>query len=105
MQSIETSPALSAVGLKQKYIVLFTIDDTSGALESILRIFKECDISLSHIESRPSKNSEWEYDFMTEFHLSDMSKVELLEKKLSPATKQLTIISPSPAVHNAKGKR
>lgn len=104
MQSTQTSPALSTVGLKQKYIVLFTIDDTSGALESILRIFKDCDISLSHIESRPSKNSQWEYDFMTEFFLSDMAKVEQLEKKLSPATNQLTIVSPSPTVHNANGK-
>ena len=86
-----------------RFSLLFTIDDRTGALESALRVFKVNGISLLHIESRPSKNFEWEYDFMTEFVLQDVSKVEQVKAGLSGIAKNVTVISSHPELSKTSG--
>lgn len=44
--------------------VLFSCGDESGALGRALKSFSDHQVSLKHIESRPSKEARGEYDFL-----------------------------------------
>ena len=46
-----------------KTTMLFTVKNNKGALSDILNIFKQHDINILMIESRPDKNVNWEYIF------------------------------------------
>lgn len=50
-----------------KTSILFSIKDKIGALNDILLIFKNFNINLTKIESRPSKKKAWEYIFYVDF--------------------------------------
>lgn len=43
---------------------MFTLEDRPGTLLETLEIFKEQSINMSHIESRPSKDPRWNYNFL-----------------------------------------
>ena len=43
--------------------ILFSIKDKPGSLVSALQLFEKQNVNLSKIESRPSKNKDWEYIF------------------------------------------
>ncbi|VAX16236.1 Chorismate mutase I / Prephenate dehydratase [hydrothermal vent metagenome] len=66
-----------------KTSIMFTLDDQSGALYKIIRPFALAGINLSKIQSRPMRNSQWEYIFFVDFagHIKD--------KKVKEAVKQL----------------
>lgn len=49
-----------------KTSIIFSIDDKSGALCGVLKIFSDHGINLSKIESRPSKKRAWEYFFFVD---------------------------------------
>jgi chorismate mutase/prephenate dehydratase len=44
--------------------LVFTLEDQPGTLLDVLNIFKSADINMSHIESRPSKDPRWNYNFL-----------------------------------------
>lgn len=50
-----------------KTSILFSIKDRVGALHDILAFFKNENINLTRIESRPSKKKAWEYVFFVDF--------------------------------------
>jgi chorismate mutase/prephenate dehydratase len=58
-----------------KTSILFSIKDRVGALHDILSYFKEENINLTKIESRPSKKKAWEYVFFVDFigHKDDIN--------------------------------
>ncbi|MBI5056720.1 MAG: prephenate dehydratase [Nitrospirae bacterium] len=58
---------------KDKTSVMLSIKDRAGALYSILRPFARHRISLSKIESRPSRRKAWEYIFFVDMegHIED----------------------------------
>lgn len=58
---------------KDKTSVLFAVKDQPGALARALEPFEKAGISLTRIESRPSKKRPWEYCFFADFagHASD----------------------------------
>jgi len=62
--------------------ILFAIHDKPGALFSALGAFEECEVNLSKIESRPSKQKEWEYIFHIDIagHKSDEKVARAIEK-------------------------
>jgi len=43
--------------------ILFSVKDKPGSLVAALQLFENHNVNLSKIESRPSKNKEWEYVF------------------------------------------
>jgi phenylalanine-4-hydroxylase len=92
----ESKDSSTAKPTAARFALLFTVDDQTGALERSLRIFKDSGISLSHIESRPSRNFEWEYDFMVEFVISDIAKVTTVQALLEKVAKNVTVISKDP---------
>ncbi len=86
-----------------RFSLLFALENQPGGLERALAIFKRHGVSLSHIESRPSKTFEWEYDFMVEFSLSDPSGMESIKGDLSAIARKVTVISSAPELTKSNG--
>ena len=63
-----------------KTSLMFGVHDRAGALFEALEAFKRLDISMSKIESRPSRRKAWEYFFFVdvEGHAEDPRVVEAL---------------------------
>lgn len=95
MQTFE-GPSPTTTEEASKMTLLFTIEDKPGSLEAVLRHFKDAGISLRHIESRPSRNFEWEYDFMAEFTCNNGEQISQLKKSLEGVAKGVTVISKNP---------
>ncbi|HTD15469.1 MAG TPA: prephenate dehydratase [Chthoniobacterales bacterium] len=67
------SPAGCPVTGNDKTSLMFSIQDRVGALYSALEPFSRLKLSMSKIESRPSKRKNWEYFFFVDFegHIED----------------------------------
>ena len=50
-----------------KVSILFSIEDTSGGLYTVIRHIKEFGLNMSKIESRPNRNNPWNYIFFVDF--------------------------------------
>lgn len=83
----------------------FTVEDKTGALNDALNLFKKHLISLRHIESRPSKNFEWEYDFSVDVSVDCPESLNGLKNDLAATTKNVSVISVSDALKKANGKK
>jgi chorismate mutase/prephenate dehydratase len=56
-----------------KTSIMFTTDDTPGALVNVLSVFQRAGINLSHIDKRPSGRTNWAYTFFIDAggHIDD----------------------------------
>jgi prephenate dehydratase len=66
--------------------IIFSINHSPGSLFNLLGEFAKRDINLTRIESRPTKEKPWEYNFYVDIdgHSSDTiisEALELIEKK------------------------
>ena len=61
---------------------MFSLQDKPGALYNALKPFKNANINLTKIESRPAKMRKWEYIFFVDFigHIEDEEVQKTLEK-------------------------
>jgi chorismate mutase/prephenate dehydratase len=78
---VETEPSD-----KDKTSLVFVVKDKVGALYEALGIFEKNNVSLTKIESRPTKKKAWEYMFFVDFkgHIKDQNidkTVKTLESK------------------------
>ncbi len=66
---------------EDKTAILFSTAHKAGALADVLDVFKQYNINLTNIESRPSKKRQWEYYFFVDFigHRMDQQVKEALE--------------------------
>jgi len=66
---------------RDKTSVMFAVKDQPGALAKALEPFEQAGISLTRIESRPSKRQAWEYYFFADLagHAEDAEVAEALE--------------------------
>ena len=80
-----------------KTSIIFSVKHEPGALHQILKEFNDNDINLTKIESRPNKNTNWEYNFFVDFlgHYSN-SKIKSVLNKISENTIFLKIIGSYP---------
>jgi prephenate dehydratase len=67
--------------------IIFSVNHAPGSLVSILSEFARREINLTKIESRPTKETPWEYNFFTDFegHVLD-PKVRDVLKVIEPKT-------------------
>ncbi|MFQ6041168.1 MAG: prephenate dehydratase [Candidatus Poribacteria bacterium] len=65
-----------------KTSVLFAVKDRAGALCEVLEIFREYNLNLSKIESRPSRTKAWEYVFFADIegHIEDEAMKNALDE-------------------------
>jgi chorismate mutase / prephenate dehydratase len=76
------SPAGCPVTGNDKTSLMFSIQDRVGALYSALEPFSRLKLSMSKIESRPSKRKNWEYFFFVDFegHIEDPIVAEAIKE-------------------------
>jgi chorismate mutase / prephenate dehydratase len=76
------SPAGCPVTGNDKTSLMFSIQDRVGALYSALEPFSRLKLSMSKIESRPSKRKNWEYFFFVDFegHIEDPVVAEAIKE-------------------------
>lgn len=67
---------------EDKTAILFSTAHKAGALADVLDVFKQYNINLTNIESRPSKKRQWEYYFFVDFlgHRTDQHVQKGLEE-------------------------
>jgi prephenate dehydratase len=67
---------------KDKTSIIFSIKHEPGALYRIIENFHKQNVNLTKIESRPKKNTTWEYNFYVDFEGSekDSEIIEMLNK-------------------------
>ncbi|MEJ2717286.1 MAG: prephenate dehydratase [Deltaproteobacteria bacterium] len=83
---------------QDKTSVLFAVSHHPGALREALTPFAEQEVNISRIESRPSKETPWEYVFFLDLegHLADEG-VATSVKKLAACVSRLKILGSYPA--------
>jgi len=71
-----------------KTSIIFSVKHEAGTLYQIINEFYQHKINLTKIESRPNKNTAWEYNFYVDFegHQDDSSIKNMLEKLRSHST-------------------
>ena len=92
---------------KDKTSIMFSVKDRPGALYDMLKPFAERGISLTKIESRPSRKKAWEYHFFVDMegHIADR-KVKEAVSELGRNCLFLKVLGAYPAaqVNKAVGK-
>ena len=65
-----------------KTSIVFSVKHESGALYHIINEFYQYKVNLTKIESRPNKDTPWEYNFYVDFegHVDNSSIKEMLQK-------------------------
>ena len=65
-----------------KTSIIFSVKHEAGALHQIIKEFYQHKINLTKIESRPNKNTAWEYNFYVDFegHQDDSTIKDVLQK-------------------------
>ncbi|CAJ0768926.1 3689_t:CDS:2, partial [Entrophospora sp. SA101] len=71
--------------------LLFSVTDKVGILDECLLAIKKQNISLTRIESRPSKTPEWDYDFFVDFNVENATQLSNIVSALKNVTKQVKI--------------
>jgi chorismate mutase/prephenate dehydratase len=82
---------------QDKTSILFSVKDRVGALHDMLIPFRENNINLTKIESRPTKLRAWEYIFFVDFagHVED-ENVKLVLRQLERECLLLKILGSYP---------
>lgn len=70
--------------------IMFSVKDSPGSLVSALRSFENCAINMSKIESRPSKQRDWEYIFYVD--LSGHCEDSIVSNALDDLTKHCSLL-------------
>jgi len=67
---------------KDKTSIIFSIKHEPGTLYRIIKQFHDASINLTKIESRPKKDTVWEYNFFADFegHQKNPKIVKMLQK-------------------------
>jgi chorismate mutase/prephenate dehydratase len=84
--------ATAATGADKTSVLIYT-HNKPGALFRILQPFEELGVSLSKIETRPSKIEAWEYVFFIDFdgHINDPLVIELFAR-LKKSTAEIKVL-------------
>ena len=87
---------------RDKTSIIFSIKHEQGALFRIMEKFNEYGVNLTKIESRPKKDTAWEYNFYVDFEGNiDDVKISEMVKKIKENTLFLKILGSYPAAELA----
>ena len=88
---------VDASGNDKTSILVYT-ENKPGALFRVLEPFEQLAVSLTKIDSRPSKKEAWEYVFFIDFegHMND-ERIKTLFKRLHSCTEEIKILGSYPA--------
>ena len=88
-------------GVDKTSILVYTRNEP-GALFRLLEPFQQLQISLSKIDSRPSKKEAWAYIFFIDFegHVDDQKIVALFDR-LNTCTEEIKVLGSYPAFYQA----
>ncbi len=75
---------------KDRTSILFSTKDQPGSLVKVLQIFDSIGVNMSKIESRPSKQQDWEYNFYVD--LSGHSEDEKIAIGIEKLTKYCSMV-------------
>lgn len=75
-----------------KMAIAFKLPHKAGALSDILLMFSYLDISLSKIQSRPLKETAWEYIFFVDFEFKSVIEAKQILYQLDKETDELTVL-------------
>ncbi|KAI8142697.1 Biopterin-dependent aromatic amino acid hydroxylase-domain-containing protein [Fennellomyces sp. T-0311] len=89
-RSFATQAAVQPNGLKTT--LCFSITDKVGALENCLAAIKAMDVSLTRIESRPSRTTGWDYDFFVDLNARDAFQVNNILEGLRQHTTDVRVL-------------
>jgi len=86
---------------KDKTSIIFSIKHEPGALHHIIEKISKYGINLTKIESRPKKNTVWEYNFYVDFEgHENNSRVKEMLKNIKEKTLFLKILGSYPIAEN-----
>ena len=81
-----------------KTSIIFSVKHEAGSLYQIINEFNQYKINLTKIESRPNKNTAWEYNFYVDFEgFQDDSSIKDMLQKLRKHSTFLKILGSYPA--------
>ena len=82
---------------KNSYTLVFTLSDKIGAPDEPLKLLKESQVNMTHIESRPSKTFQWDYDFFVEFEAETSNFDKIIPNLMKiPQVKDIRIVESGP---------
>jgi len=80
-----------------KTSIIFSVKHEAGALYQIIKEFHQYKINLTKIESRPNKNTPWEYNFYVDFEgWQDDGEIKDMLSKIQENTSFLKILGSYP---------
>ena len=83
---------------KDKTSIIFSVKHEAGALFRVIEKFHDHEINLTKIESRPTKNTPWEYNFYVDFEGHEKNpKIAEVLKKMRKETLFLKILGSYPS--------
>ena len=83
---------------KDKTSIIFSVKHEAGALFRVIEKFHDYKINLTKIESRPTKNTPWEYNFYVDFEGHEKNpKISEVLKKIRKETLFLKILGSYPS--------
>ncbi|KAI9594619.1 Biopterin-dependent aromatic amino acid hydroxylase-domain-containing protein [Syncephalis fuscata] len=72
--------------------LILSVTDRVGALDSCLSALRDLGVSLTRIESRPSRTRDWDYDFFIDFVAKDDGQVQKVQETLQPLAKHVRLV-------------
>ncbi|KAL5032036.1 hypothetical protein BDV3_000632 [Batrachochytrium dendrobatidis] len=90
--SAERALSTSTTATSKPCSIYFTVTDSSDALDGILARLRQVRISLTRIESRPSK-TKGDYDFYVDFMAEDDSHIAAAVNSISQLAKSVKVVS------------
>ncbi len=80
-----------------KTSIMFTTEHKAGALTSVLDVFRDFGINMTHIDKRPSKRVNWEYIFFVDLlgHIEDANLAKAIDNARAHCL-QLTVLGSYP---------
>ncbi|KAJ1966992.1 hypothetical protein H4R35_006843 [Dimargaris xerosporica] len=88
-----TATSATSATSADKTTLLFSITDRVGALDECLAALRYNGVSLTRIESRPSRTPEWDYDFFIDVTLDTQASLQHAIDALNRIAKHVRVVS------------